>query len=336
MRNRIAKILPCGRRERDRGRVDPNADGSRRSLVHRHTGHRERADLVLRAGLVVVTGLVVARPAGAEASTEAGGPPPGRYVFTALPVSDLYPGYVADPLRAQSAVILAAVPDSEIPDSGGSRFILRLGGNFPLFRVHPVDEPDKGIQLDFKGGFFGHFDIENSLDNIGWDGIFGLALTWKPTSALAVRVGTLHDSAHVGDEYAEKTGRTRIDYTREECIAGVSWSASPRWSTYAVAGWGFGLEDFQEPLRLQLGIETYGERRFWNEKANWYVAADVGSYEEWDWDARLTMQTGIAIRTGQAGQRYRLAIEYVNGRSVLGEFSMHDESTLGLGWFFDF
>ena len=66
-----------------------------------------------------------------------------------------------------------------------------LGGSFSLFRAHPGDNPNRGLQLDFKGGFFGHFDIDNSLDNIGWDGIYGLTLAWRPTETLAFRAGTL-------------------------------------------------------------------------------------------------------------------------------------------------
>jgi hypothetical protein len=288
-----------------------------------------------RLWLLVAAVLLGAFPLGAQRSgaTEERAE---RFVFSAFPDSDLYPDYIADPLRPQSALMIASVLDSEIPDSGNGRYVLRLGGNFSLFRVHPAGEPNRGLQLDFKGGFFGHFDVDHSLDNIGWDGLYGLLLTWRPTGSLGLRVGTLHDSAHVGDEYAERTGRERIGYTRQEWVAGFCWMPSPRWRAYGEGGWGFGLDEFQEPLRLQVGVEASGRRRFWNDRGSWYAAADVGAYEEWDWDTRLTIQAGIAIRTGRGSQRYRLAIEYAKGRSALGEFTQHEESTLGIGWFFDF
>ncbi len=253
-----------------------------------------------------------------------------------FPDSDLYPHYTADPLRAQSAVIVASVLDSEIPDSGDARFILRLGGNFGLLRLHPENKPNRGLQLDFKGGFFGHFDIGNSLDNIGWDGIYGLTLSWRPVETFSFRLGTLHDSAHVGDEYAERTGRARIGYTREEWVGGVSWMPSKRFLAYAEAARGYGLDEFQDPLRLQIGAELVGLRRFWNDRARWYAAIDLGAYEERDWDTRLTCQAGIMIAIGRGNQRYRLAVEYVDGRSALGEFTQHQESVAGIGLYFDF
>jgi hypothetical protein len=269
-------------------------------------------------------------------ATQPHGDPGSRFVLAAFPDTDLYPEAITDPLRAQSAIILASFLDTEIPESGDSRFILRLGGTFPLVRVHPAGHPDRGFQLDFKGGFFGHFDADHSLDNIGWDGLYGLVLSWRPDADLAFRFGTLHDSAHVGDEYAERTGRTRIGYTRQEWVAGVSWIAAPRWRVYAEGGYGFGLDEFQEPSRLQLGVETTGQRRFWNERARWYAALDLGAREEWDWERRVTSQAGIMIDTGRGTQRYRLALEYGDGRSSLGEFILHEESYLSLGWYFDF
>ena len=62
--------------------------------------------------------------------------------------------------------------------------------------------------------------------------------------------GTKHDSAHVGDEHSERTGRQRIGYTREELVAGVSWRPARKWRIYAEGGFGYGLDDFQDPGRL--------------------------------------------------------------------------------------
>lgn len=286
--------------------------------------------------LFVVASLFATSRAYTESTPADPDPPSPRFVFAGFPGTGLYPEYVADPLRAQSALVPVAVLDSEIPETGDARFVLRLGGRFSLFRVHPAGQPNRGLQLDFKGGFFGHFDVDYSLDNIGWDGLYGLLLSWKPSDALTFRVGTIHDSAHVGDEYAERTGRVRIGYTREEWVAGASWGPGERWRAYAELGWASSVDGDQEPLRIQLGSEAFGSKRFWNERASWYAAADVTTYEERDFDTRLTIQAGIVIRTGREDQRYRLALEYVTGRSVLGEFTMHEESTLGLGWYFDF
>lgn len=74
-----------------------------------------------------------------------------RDVWVVFPEADFYPHYIADPLTSQSALIVAGVTDSSIPETGDARFILRLGGSFPLFRRHPADEQQTGLQLDFEG-----------------------------------------------------------------------------------------------------------------------------------------------------------------------------------------
>lgn len=144
--------------------------------------------------------------------------PPAATVRESLPEAGFNPLYIADPIRSQSALMLIGVPSSDIRETGHARFSLRLGGQLRIVAFHPDGDPDRGWQLDLEGGFFGHFDLGYSLDNIGWDGLFGLLLDYEPRPDLAFRFGTLHDSAHVGDEYAERTGRSRVGYTREEIV----------------------------------------------------------------------------------------------------------------------
>lgn len=253
-----------------------------------------------------------------------------------MPAPNFYPQYIADPLRPQSALKILSVVDSEIPDTGSGRFGLHLGGRFGLVRWHPEGQPDRGWQLDFEGGFSGQFDIGNSLDNIGWDGLFGLSLSWVPSPNLGFRAGTRHDSAHVGDEYAERHGRQRIGYTREEIFLGVSWRPDAEWRIYAEGGYGYGLDDFQEPGRLQAGVEYFGSRRFWKNRMSWFAALDLQSFQEDKWSFRTALQLGFLLPTGRGSSRYRLAVELVHGRSVMGEFAFRDETSIGVGWYFDF
>lgn len=92
-----------------------------------------------------------------------------KTITTLTPPSAFYSVYIADPVRPQSAVKLLYFPDSEIPDVGVGRVSVHLGGRFGLVRWHPEDGPERGLQLDFEGGFFAQFDLEGGLDNIGWD-----------------------------------------------------------------------------------------------------------------------------------------------------------------------
>jgi hypothetical protein len=258
-----------------------------------------------------------------------------RRVWWLAPPPGFYPYYTADPRRAQSALVYLNMLTTEIPQADGPRSAIRLGGRFGLFRIHPAGEPDLGWQLDIEAGFFGFFDLSRNLDNIGWDGVYGLLVSWKPRADLGFRFGTLHDSAHVGDEYAEDTGRQRIGYTRNEWIAGVSWSLSDSWRLYGELGYDRSPKEFQEPLRAQAGVEYFSRRRLWGDRLRWYAAADFTAFEESDWRITGTAQLGVALPTGRGSSRWRAAIELFDGRSVLGEFFLRDERYVALGLFFD-
>lgn len=257
------------------------------------------------------------------------------YVTLFFPAADFYPQYIADPLSPQCALMRGTKSSTEI-QGGDTFYLLRLGGRFPIVRWHRAENPEQGWQLDFEGGFFGQFNIDNNLDNTGWDGLFGLTIVYHGDGPLSFRVGTRHDSAHVGDEYAERTGRRRIDYTRAEYVAAVSWQIDARWRTYAEGGYAFDIEEFQEPLRLQLGVEYLSARRFWNSRFGWYVAVDTSLFEERGWRVNATAQLGLVYPTGRGSSRFRLGMEGATGRAALGEFSFHDETYIALGWYYDY
>jgi len=100
------------------------------------------------------------------------------------PGGSLYPIYIANPIRPTMAFNRVTVSDSDIAEAGDTRYTLRLGGRVNLIRVHPAGEPDRGFQADVEAAFLGQFDADHSLDNIGWDGIWGLALTWANGTGL--------------------------------------------------------------------------------------------------------------------------------------------------------
>ena len=252
-----------------------------------------------------------------------------------FPPGNLYPRYIADPLRPQNALTMQWLSDTEIADTGAYRFGLRLGGCFGIYRWHPEGKPDIGWQLAFEGGFAGQFDIEHSWDNTGWDGFYGLYLNRMITPNLGFRVGSQHDSSHIGDEYSERTGRRRIHYTREEAIFGVSWRFRPRVTTYAELGVGNGIAG-SVTSRLQAGVQFVSEKKYWKGRASHFAAIDFRTYEETNWSTRMTIQAGYWIPVGNRSSVYRVAIEYGTGRSVMGQFLWEKETWFALGWYYDF
>lgn len=186
-------------------------------------------------------------------------------------------------------------------------------------------------QFDIEPGFVGQFDIDHSLDNVGWDGIYNFLFSSALRDDLHVQIGTKHVSSHVGDEYAERTGRRRIGYTRDELAAGAVWSVTSRWRTYAEAGWGFAPKEEigQKPGRLQFGLEHEAPGSIGQGRLGWYAALDLQALEERDWQADPSLQIGLLIPAG--GRRWRVGLGVHDGTVPLGELYRVDETYVALG-----
>jgi hypothetical protein len=281
--------------------------------------------------------LLLALSAGTAlaAETDSAGDLDAGWHLAFVPGSDLYPSYIADPRRAVFRFGVNGYFDSDISDAGDYRYGITLGGRYGIARLHREGDPDHGFQLDVEAAFIGTFDIDNSLDNIAWDGVYGALFSWRPGDRTAVRFGVLHDSSHVGDEFTERTGRTRVDYTREELAVGVSRYLGRSWRVYVEGGWAYeeGNDAIQDPWRLQAGVEYVGRKRILRDRFAWYVAADNESTEELDWEVRTAAQIGIALPAKRGARRFGL--ELFHGRSVFGEFFQSDETYAALAWWFD-
>lgn len=259
-----------------------------------------------------------------------------------FPAGVLYEPYLAEIRHPGFGVTVLGVADGGAEDSGDQRFGLKLGGRFGLLRLHPRGS-DRLWQLSMEAGFYGHFDMDYSLDNLGWDGLYGAVLTTARADRRgpAVKLAVNHISSHVGDEYAERTGRRRIGYTREEAALGVSWRTSARWRTYAEAAWGYVLrakgpdgEEIQEPGRVEAGF-SYEAPGVLGRTGRWgaYLAADVNAWEERDWEPSVSVETGVLVPSGD--RRWRAGLAYYDGQIPLGEFFQVDESYLLLGLWLD-
>ncbi len=253
------------------------------------------------------------------------------------PATDLYPRYIADPRRSGFAVTYMHFPRTEIAEAGANRVGIRLGGSYGLVRIHPAGGPERGFQLDLGGNFLGQFDLDRALDNIGWDGLYHLSFTWGDGDGLALKLGTLHDSSHVGDEYAENTGRKRLKYTREELVLGISRAFGQAWRVYGEAGRAYhrSNKELMDLWRAQGGVEYESKKSLWGGRMCWYFAADSSFFEERDWHGNVSIHLGVVLPVDELGRRYRFGVEYYRGRSVLGEFFQDDETSVAIGIWLD-
>lgn len=240
-----------------------------------------------------------------------------------LPSTQKYDMYLASHRTQGFKSGLIYVADDNIKNTGASRWDLQAGGRFGLINW------DRDWQLGIFGSLASIYDNEHSTDNIGWDGRFGATLSHKLSAYQSVKLEYHHQSAHIGDELIERTGRSRIDYTREEFNAGYSFLPTSLLRCYMEAGWAWKLlnESLQEPGRFQAGVE-YGfarERKAMN-NLEWrpFLALDLEFMEERDWQADSTLHLGYYALRGT--DLWRLGLEVRRGRVPLGEFSQTDET----------
>jgi Protein of unknown function (DUF1207) len=222
-----------------------------------------------------------------------------------------------------------------IEDTRSPRFGLSAGGRFGVLRIDAPSPSGRSWQISLDAGLDALFDSQHRQDAIGWDGNYGLTVTTASEGPLAFKVGLLHVSAHLGDEYAERTGRPRRNYTREELALGFSRRLGRRWRTYAETGVAYVERDEQqEPWRLQGGIEYESPRRVWGDRFSWYWASDFASVQERDWRLDTTLQAGFATRS--EGRAYRIGVQVHDGRPTLSEFFEVSETCVTLGIWVDF
>jgi hypothetical protein len=251
-----------------------------------------------------------------------------------FPSGSLYEPYLADPHRIGFALRVLHYSRTGIPHAGDTRFYLKSGGQFGLVRMQPRDAGYPAWQLGLEAAFVSQFDIEEKLDNIGWDGRYGFVLTTARSRNLSMRFGYLHDSSHVGDEYAERNGRLRIGYTREEVAAGISWLSDVGWRTYAEYAHGVVLRnENQKAGRAQIGLEWQQPKRGQGHYRGWYAAADLSSMQEREWKIDVALQAGYRI--DNTTKTWRFGVDWYSGRPPIGEFFQHTESYLGFGIWVD-
>jgi hypothetical protein len=254
------------------------------------------------------------------------------------PPGDLFPRYIADQRRPTFALSVVGLDESDIEGASDQRLMLRVGGRYGLFHTYPQQHPGRGIQIDGELGILWQVDTDAGLDVIGWDGIVGLYVAWAPNDRWVFRVGSVHDSSHIGDEFIEKTGRTRLDYSRQEALVSAAWSFADKagW-VYGEAAYAYDYNDQagMKPGRLQWGAQYQGRGRYWNGRLAWYGAGDFSSWEEDDWKVTTSLQGGLVYPIPKLGRAYRAGLEYVDGRTFMGEFFTSRERYVGIGLWFD-
>lgn len=291
-----------------------------------------------RLPLVVFAASAILASGSAALAQQPTGEPPqdptkalssGR-VLTLFPSGDVYHVYVADPHRPTNALVESSIFDNTIPDMGSPITRLAAGGHFGMLRIGPAKPGGLTWQVSIEAGFDALFDAKNRLDAVGWDGNYGLTVTTASSSRLGLKIAVLHVSAHLGDEYQERTGRERINYTREEVAVGVAWQWSPRWRTYVETGGAYRMgHPSLETWRAQSGLEFESGPGPCGQKFACFAAVDVSTFEERRWRVDVTANVGIVVHG--LGRTTRLFVEWHDGRPTPNEFFLDSLSSLSVG-----
>ena len=239
-----------------------------------------------------------------------------------LPPNPLYVHPLADPRSPYSGTRL------QFPLHRGDNIKSEsvLGGNFALVRF-PGEEGD--VELEFEAAAFSRFDLNENLDMDAVDYRFGFPLVYRD-GPLAWKLHLWHITSHLGDEYAERTGRKRIRYGRNELAFGASWDASDAWRVYGEMGWGFLIGEPNEPGRAMGGAE-WVKKPAGSKFPEVFAAANIGSFQESDWHLNLAAQLGLWVRTDNSPRGYRFGFEYYRGHSPLTQFFEQREEYWSFG-----
>jgi len=262
----------------------------------------------------------------------------GSWRMELIPDDQIYPIYVADPRRPRLHIGVGYM-NTDIPDTTAGIVKLDAGARITLLKVQPGSKDANEFSLDIEGGLFTEFDLFNGLDNIGWDGRYGAYVAWNRSDLVVARVGFRHISSHLGDEYMENTGRTRINYTRDDLRVGIGYNFKNATLFYVEPSYAVhrGNEDRQEKWAIEGGIQYQGPYNIWKGSTGLYTGLHISSYQENGWNPSYCGQLGLKIKRDPRMTKLRVGFEGYVGRAVIGEYALDfDEAYLTLGLFIDF
>ena len=249
----------------------------------------------------------------------------------------------ADPVWFPSTPLyLHPLADPRAP-YGGSRlqFPLRKGDNLKsenVFATHfallRLGDDEGAYELEFEAAAFSRFDVDQALDMDGADYRFGFPFVYRK-GRQTWKLHLSHITSHLGDEFAEREGRTRIPYARNEIAPGLLYQIMDSWRVYGEFGWGFKIGEPNKPWRVMAGTEYVG-RLLGAKVPEVFAAVNLSSSQETDWNTTLTAQFGLWMRPKNSPRAFRFGFEYFRGNSPLTQFFEDREEYWSFGFWVHF
>ena len=206
-----------------------------------------------------------------------------------------------------------------------------LGGRSALLRnaSRNAQGPWYGWEVQIEGAAILRLNLDQDWDFESVDFRFGVPLIIA-RNQLHWKLAYYHLSSHVGDEFLVRNpGTTRINYSRDVLVAGVSYFPRPAWRWYAETGWAFYDDQGSDPWEFQFGLDL-AQPGPTGRQGTPFLAINGHLREEVHFGGNLVVQGGWLWR-GRTGRVLRTGLHYYNGKSPQFEFFDQFEQQLGIG-----
>jgi hypothetical protein len=226
-------------------------------------------------------------------------------------------------------IISARRGDSRFGDEAEAE--VALGENFPVLALRRGDRP---ITLGFGSQVYARFSLTDGRDAlISNDWVVGLNGT-AIFGAWALTVETYHESSHLGDEYEERFGAERLDWTREVLAA---------WASYTSGSWRFmGSTSYtmRDELRLDrlggsFGLDFRPPRRNGQGTIRPVGGVYFDASAATSWRVSGSFKAGVVLQAMPGGREIGLALIAHDGLSTQRQFFREESRYLGLEIRFD-
>jgi hypothetical protein len=189
-----------------------------------------------------------------------------------------------------------------------------------------------GLLLTGNAALFARFRVEySSRDEMAHDWVAGGGVEARHR-AWSGRLRVQHRSSHLGDEFAQSTGATRIEFGGESVELLASYSANEVVRLYGGGSWLFHSTTEEETVLAPLGRRDRwtvqagadAERYPWARgRVGFRAGVDWQAAQRTSWRGAIAAAAGLTLR-GRGS--FALLLRYFDGPSTMGEFFLTDES----------
>ncbi|NOY43673.1 MAG: DUF1207 domain-containing protein [Planctomycetes bacterium] len=222
-------------------------------------------------------------------------------------------------------------------DTSGNMSLLDVtfGGRTSLLRYGTTkNNRPEGWELQIEGAGMLRLNLDQNWDFEAVDFRFGVPIVYGH-GKFQYKFSYYHLSSHAGDEFLVRNpGFTRINFSRDALVTGVSFFPLPAWRWYAEAGWAFYADEGTEPWEFQFGLD-YAQPGPTGSRGTPFLAINGYLREEVDFGGSLVAQAGWLWR-GETGHVIRTGLHYYNGKSNQFQFFNQFEQQIGLGLWYDY